>query len=84
MDVRYHVHPYRGRLVVFSKYYGFVHTKIVGWHTGTRMTKELVIQTLRRALDQKTIVVGIIHHSDGGSQYASHEYRKNLKKKNSK
>jgi putative transposase len=39
------------------------------------MTKELVIQALQRALAQETIAEGI-HHSDRGSQYASHEYQK--------
>ena len=42
----------------------------------TRMTKELVIQALQRALAQETIAEGSIHHSDRGSQYASHEYQK--------
>ncbi|QPW51756.1 DDE-type integrase/transposase/recombinase (plasmid) [Bacillus thuringiensis] len=54
--------------------------KIVGWHIDARMTKELVIQALQRALAQETIAEGIIHHSDRGSQYASHEYQKILKK----
>lgn len=48
------------------------------------MMKELVIQALQRAVAQETITEGIIHHSDRGSQYASHEYQKILKKKNSK
>ncbi|MED3392694.1 DDE-type integrase/transposase/recombinase [Bacillus thuringiensis] len=43
--------------------------------------KELVIQALQRAVAQETIAEDIIHHSDRGSQYASHEYQKNLKKK---
>ncbi|WP_094194707.1 IS3 family transposase [Bacillus thuringiensis] len=54
--------------------------KIVGWHIDARMTKELVIQALKRALAQEAIAEGIIHHSDRGSQYASHEYQKILKK----
>jgi putative transposase len=54
--------------------------KIVGWHIDVRMTKELVIQALKRALAQETIAEGIMHHSDRGSQYASHEYQKILKK----
>lgn len=57
--------------------------KIVGWHIDARMTKELVIQALQRALAQETIAEGIIHHSDRGSQYASHEYQKILKKEKS-
>lgn len=53
--------------------------KIVGWHIDARMTKELVITALQRALAQETITEGIMHHSDRGSQYASHEYQKILK-----
>ncbi|MDA2637012.1 DDE-type integrase/transposase/recombinase [Bacillus cereus] len=53
--------------------------KIVSWHIDARMTKELVIQALQRALAQKTIAESIIHHSDRGSQYASHEYQTVLK-----
>ncbi|HEF1880329.1 TPA: DDE-type integrase/transposase/recombinase [Bacillus cereus] len=54
--------------------------KIVGGHIDARMTKELVIQALQRALAQEKNAEGIIHHSDRGSQYASHEYQKILKK----
>ncbi|PYE88346.1 putative transposase [Bacillus sp. 196mf] len=53
--------------------------KIVSWHIDARMTKELVITALQRALAQETITEGIMHHSDRGSQYASHEYQKILK-----
>ncbi len=35
---------------------------------------------IQRALAQETNAEGIIHHSDRGSQYASHEYQKILKK----
>jgi putative transposase len=45
------------------------------------MTKELVIQALQRALAKKRLPKAKIHHSDRGSQYASHEYQKILKKK---
>ncbi|HEF1880363.1 TPA: IS3 family transposase [Bacillus cereus] len=54
--------------------------KIVGWHIDARMTKKLVIQALQRTLAQETNAEGIIHHSDRGSQYASHGYQKIFKK----
>ena len=39
------------------------------------MTKNLVSQSLFRALRAKRPARGLMHHSDRGSQYCSHEYR---------
>jgi putative transposase len=52
--------------------------EIVGYAMGPRMTKNLVAQSLFRAVSAKRPAVGLIHHSDRGSQYCSHEYRKLL------
>jgi len=52
--------------------------EIVGYAMGARMTKNLVSQSLFRAVAAKRPVPGLIHHSDRGSQYCSHEYRKLL------
>jgi putative transposase len=52
--------------------------EIVGYAMGPRMTKNLVSQSLFRAVAAKGPVAGLIHHSDRGSQYCSHEYRKLL------
>jgi putative transposase len=52
--------------------------EIVGYAMGPRMTKNLVSQSLFRAVAAKGPVSGLIHHSDRGSQYCSHEYRKLL------
>ena len=43
------------------------------------MTKNLVSQSLFRAVAAKRPDPGLIHHSDRGSQYCSAEYRKLLK-----
>ena len=43
------------------------------------MTKNLVSQSLFRAVSSKRPLKGLIHHSDRGSQYCSKEYRKLLK-----
>ena len=51
---------------------------IVGYAMGPRMTKNLVSQSLFRAVAAKGPVPGLIHHSDRGGQYCSHEYRKLL------
>ena len=52
--------------------------EIVGYAMGARMTKSLVAQSLFRAVAAKRPVKGLIHHSDRGSQYCAHEYRKIL------
>ena len=55
----------------------FTH-EVVGYAMGPRMTKNLVMQSLFRAVAAKRPGPGLIHHSDRGSQYCSHEYRKSL------
>jgi len=49
--------------------------EIVGHAMGSRMTKNLVQQSMFRAVASKRPAHGLIHHSDRGSQYCSHEYR---------
>lgn len=48
--------------------------KIIGFNMGSRITKELVIVALKRALVTQPPTEGLIHHSDRGSQYASNDY----------
>jgi transposase InsO family protein len=50
--------------------------EIVGYAMAERMTQELTGQALFRAVQQKRPTPGLIHHSDRGSQYCAHEYRK--------
>ena len=50
-------------------------SEIVGYAMGERLTRSLVSQSLFRALEAKRPGNGLIHHSDRGSQYCSHEYR---------
>jgi transposase InsO family protein len=52
--------------------------KIVGWHADSRMTKELVLTALDKAYRQQKPQAQVLHHSDRGSQYASHEYQARL------
>ncbi len=49
--------------------------EIVGYAMGERLTKNLVSQSLFRAVAAKRPANGLMHHSDRGSQYCSHEYR---------
>ncbi|MFC1956650.1 IS3 family transposase, partial [Chloroflexota bacterium] len=48
---------------------------IVGYAMGERLSKNLVSQSLFKAVAAKHPAKGLIHHSDRGSQYCSHEYR---------
>ncbi len=50
-------------------------SEIVGYAMGERMTKNLVSQSLFRAVAAKRPAKGLTHHSDRGSQYCSYEYR---------
>lgn len=52
--------------------------EIVGYAMGERITKNLVSQSLFRAVAAKRPAQGLIHHSDRGSQYCSYEYRELL------
>jgi len=52
--------------------------EIVGYAMAERMTQELTSRALFRAAQQKRPAAGLIHHSDRGSQYCSHDYRKLL------
>ena len=51
---------------------------IVGYAMGERLTRNLVSQSLIRAVAAKRPAEGLVHHSDRGSQYCSHEYRQIL------
>jgi transposase InsO family protein len=54
--------------------------QIVGWDMGKRLTQDLVINALQRALWRRKITDGLIFHSDRGSQYASISFRNMLNK----
>jgi putative transposase len=49
--------------------------EMVGWYIDTRMTKELVIKALQRALNSEKPTERVIHHSNRGSQYAPNDYQ---------
>lgn len=53
--------------------------ELVGYAMDGRMTKNLVSQSLSKAISKKQPAAGLIHHSDRGSQYCSYEYRDLLK-----
>lgn len=53
--------------------------KIVGWAMSDTMPQELTLAALQVALGWQDPDPGLVHHSDRGSQYAAHDYRKVLK-----
>lgn len=52
--------------------------EIIGWRLYDRMTTELVLDALKAAYEAKRPQKELLHHSDRGAQYASHEYREQL------
>lgn len=52
--------------------------KIVGWSMQANMKTNLVMSALEMAYIRQRPSIGLIHHSDRGSQYASHDFRRQL------
>ena len=52
--------------------------EIVGYAMGERMTQGLTLEALSQAISYRRPTVGLIHHSDRGSQYCALDYRKHL------
>lgn len=54
--------------------------EIVGRSFGERMTTDLVVRACEQAVAVRRPRAGLIHHSDRGSQYCSHEYQALLRR----
>jgi putative transposase len=52
--------------------------RVVGWAMSETMPQELTIDALRMAIAQRRPGPDLLHHSDRGSQYAAHSYRRLL------
>jgi putative transposase len=52
--------------------------RVVGWELGDDLRAELVLAALDRALVDRPIHPGIVHHSDRGVQYCCHAYVEKL------
>jgi transposase InsO family protein len=48
--------------------------KAVGWELGDTLEASLAVAALKRALADRTLQPGMVHHSDRGVQYASGDY----------
>jgi transposase InsO family protein len=53
--------------------------EVVGWSLKPRMTADIVTDALTMAWFRKRPAPGLMHHSDRGSQYASHAFQEKLK-----
>jgi len=53
--------------------------RVVGWALSRNMDDDLTLTALRMAIRQRGVQPGLVHHSDRGSQYASHDYTDLLK-----
>lgn len=52
--------------------------RVVGWALAPHLKDELTLSALKMALGRRSATTGLLHHSDRGSQYASHHYRRLL------
>jgi putative transposase len=52
--------------------------KIVGWAFAATLESSLVEQAFRMAVQNRTTLTGLLHHSDRGSQYAGDAYQRLL------
>lgn len=48
--------------------------RVVGWALGDRLDGRLALAALDRAVAERRPRPGLVHHSDRGTQYASHDY----------
>jgi putative transposase len=53
--------------------------RVIGWALGPTLEAGLALSALRMALRQRRPEPGLVHHSDRGVQYASHDYTGLLK-----
>jgi transposase InsO family protein len=53
--------------------------RVIGWALDRTIEDDLTLTALRMALDRRRPTLGLVHHSDRGSQYASGDYTDLLK-----
>jgi len=53
--------------------------RVVGWALGRTLEAQLAVTALRMALLERLPAPGLVHHSDRGVQYASHDYTEMLR-----
>lgn len=55
---------------------------VVGWALADHMRTDLCLEALRDAVARRRPAPGLVHHSDRGCQYSSHDYQKALQDNN--
>ena len=53
--------------------------QVVGWSMNKRMTTKLIMDALQMAIWRRSPALGLVFHSDRGSQYCSNDFQKMLK-----
>lgn len=72
--------PCRGGRLYLASVMDLCTREIVGWRLDSHMETSLVLGALQDAYKARRPKKGLIHHSDRGTQYTSHDYQKQLKK----
>ena len=52
--------------------------RVIGWQLGRTLEATLAVAALNRALSERSVPAGIVHHSDRGVQYCSGDYIQKL------
>lgn len=69
----------RGEFVYLAVVLDAFSRRVIGWALGRSLEAGLALSALRMALRQRRPEPGLVHHSDRGVQYASHDYTDLLK-----
>ena len=54
--------------------------RVVGWALNRSLRSTVAVDALQQAIDKRKPLPGLVHHSDRGVQYASHDYIELLRK----
>ncbi|GHO54462.1 transposase [Ktedonobacter robiniae] len=68
----------RGAFVYLACILDAFSRRCVGWFLSREMTTQLTLAALNQAIAERHPAPGLIHHSDRGVQYASHDYVEQL------
>ncbi len=55
--------------------------RVIGWAVSNRLKRDLAIRALDMAIALRTPPPGCIHHTDRGTQYCSHDYQKQRRRR---
>ena len=54
--------------------------RVVGWAVNRSLRSTVAVDALKQAMENRRPPPGLVHHSDRGVQYASHDYTELLRK----